>query len=116
LQRTARQPLSLDQSVGDEGDARLGDAIEDSETVGAADAVGLTLLCDQLQSVLATLSEREAGVIRLRFGLTDGRPRTLEQIGQVYGVTRERSRQIELRAMAKLRCSSRIALLRHYLD
>jgi RNA polymerase primary sigma factor len=116
LQRTARQPLSLDQSVGDEGDARLGDAIEDSETVGAADAVGLTLLRDQLQSVLATLSEREAGVIRLRFGLTDGRPRTLEQIGQVYGVTRERSRQIELRAMAKLRCSSRIALLRHYLD
>ncbi|HWN35870.1 MAG TPA: RNA polymerase sigma factor, partial [Pseudonocardia sp.] len=95
IQQYAREPISLDQTIGDEGDSQLGDFIEDSEAVVAVDAVSFTLLQDQLQSVLATLSEREAGVVRLRFGLTDGQPRTLDEIGQVYGVTRERIRQIE---------------------
>jgi RNA polymerase primary sigma factor len=90
-----REPISLDQTIGDEADSQLGDFIEDSEVVVAVDAVSMTLLQDHLQSVLATLSEREAGVVRLRFGLTDGQPRTLDEIGQVYGVTRERIRQIE---------------------
>jgi RNA polymerase primary sigma factor len=84
--------------------------------VAAVDPLSFTLLRDQLQSVLATLSEREAGVIRLRFGLTDGRPRSLEQIGQIYGVARERIRQIESRTMSKLRYPSHMELLRHYLD
>ena len=88
--------------IGDEGDSQLGDFIEDSEAVVAVDAVSFTLLQDQLQSVLATLSEREAGVVRLRFGLTDGQPRTLDEIGQVYGVTRERIRQIENNTLKKL--------------
>ena len=95
IQQYAREPISLDQTIGDEGDSQLGDFIEDSEAVVAVDAVSFTLLQDQLQSVLQTLSEREAGVVRLRFGLTDGQPRTLDEIGQVYGVTRERIRQIE---------------------
>ena len=95
IQQYAREPISLDQTIGDEGDSQLGDFIEDSEAVVAVDAVSFTLLQDQLQSVLETLSEREAGVVRLRFGLTDGQPRTLDEIGQVYGVTRERIRQIE---------------------
>ncbi|MDT7699768.1 MAG: polymerase primary sigma factor [Pseudonocardiales bacterium] len=116
LQRCACQPLSLDQSVGDEGDMRLGDVVEDAEAVAAVDPLSFTLLRDQLQSVLATLSEREAGVIRLRFGLTDGRPRSLEQIGQICGVARERIRQIESRTMSKLSYPSLMELLRHYLD
>ena len=95
IQQYAREPISLDQTIGDEGDSQLGDFIEDSEAVVAVDAVSFTLLQDQLQDVLDTLSEREAGVVRLRFGLTDGQPRTLDEIGQVYGVTRERIRQIE---------------------
>ncbi|MDN5858997.1 MAG: RNA polymerase sigma factor, partial [Pseudonocardia sp.] len=103
IQQYAREPISLDQTIGDEGDSQLGDFIEDSEAVVAVDAVSFTLLQDQLQSVLATLSEREAGVVRLRFGLTDGQPRTLDEIGQVYGVTRERIRQIESKTMSKLR-------------
>ncbi|BDH57135.1 hypothetical protein MTP03_20740 [Tsukamurella sp. PLM1] len=103
IQQYAREPISLDQTIGDEGDSQLGDFIEDSEAVVAVDAVSFTLLQDQLQSVLDTLSEREAGVVRLRFGLTDGQPRTLDEIGQVYGVTRERIRQIESKTMSKLR-------------
>ena len=103
IQQYAREPISLDQTIGDEGDSQLGDFIEDSEAVVAVDAVSFTLLQDQLQSVLETLSEREAGVVRLRFGLTDGQPRTLDEIGQVYGVTRERIRQIESKTMSKLR-------------
>nr|WP_269429560.1 RNA polymerase sigma factor [Saccharomonospora viridis] len=116
IQQYAREPISLDQTIGDEGDSQLGDFIEDSEAVVAVDAVSFTLLQDQLQSVLQTLSEREAGVVRLRFGLTDGQPRTLDEIGQVYGVTRERIRQIESKTMSKLRHPSRSQVLRDYLD
>jgi RNA polymerase primary sigma factor len=116
IQQYAREPISLDQTIGDEGDSQLGDFIEDSEAVVAVDAVSFSLLQDQLQQVLQTLSEREAGVVRLRFGLTDGQPRTLDEIGQVYGVTRERIRQIESKTMSKLRLPSRSQVLRDYLD
>jgi RNA polymerase primary sigma factor len=116
LQHNAREPLSLDQTIGDEGSGQIADLIEDSQAVVAVDAVSFTLLQDQLRTVLATLSEREAGVIRLRFGLTDGRPRTLDEIGRVYGVTRERIRQIESRTMSKLRHPARCNPLRDYLD
>jgi RNA polymerase primary sigma factor len=115
IQQYAREPLSLDQTVGDEGDSHLGDFIEDSESVVALDAVAFTLLQDQLESVLATLTTREAGVVRLRYGLSDGKPRTLDEIGQVYGVTRERIRQIEFKTMAKLRHPARSQGLRDYL-
>ncbi len=117
LRQHGREPISLDQSIGEEGEGgQLGDFIEDSEAVVAVDAVSFTLLQDQLRSVLATLSEREAGVVRLRYGLTDGKPRTLDEIGQVYGVTRERIRQIESKTMSKLRHPSRCEALRGYLD
>ena len=116
IQQYAREPISLDQTIGDEGDSQLGDFIEDSEAVIAVDAVSFTLLQDQLQDVLHTLSEREAGVVKLRFGLTDGMPRTLDEIGQVYGVTRERIRQIEAKALRKLRHPSRSKRLKDFLD
>ncbi len=116
IQHYAREPISLDQTIGDEGDSQLGDFIEDSEAVVAVDAVSFTLLQDDLRLVLDTLSEREAGIVRLRFGLADGRPRTLDQVGHVYGVTRERIRQIESMTMAKLRHPSRSQVLRDYLD
>jgi RNA polymerase primary sigma factor len=116
LQRYARDPISLDQTLGEEGDSRLGDFIEDSQAVVAVEAVSVTLLQDDLRSVLATLSEREAGIVRLRFGLDGGQPRTLDEIGGVYEVTRERIRQIEAKAMAKLRHPSRSRVLRDYLD
>jgi RNA polymerase primary sigma factor len=116
LQHYAREPLSLDQTIGEEGDVQLGEFIEDSQAALAVDAVCFMMRQDQLRSVLATLSEREAGVMRLRFGLTDGQPRTLDEIGQVYGVTRERIRQIETRTMSKLRHPSRCQTLRDYLD
>src|SRR5215475_1617947 len=116
IQQYAREPISLDQTIGDEGDSQLGDFIEDSEAVVAVDAVSFSLLQDQLQQVLQTLSEREAGVVRLRFGLTDGQPKTLDEIGKVYGVTRERIRQIESKTMSKLRHPSRSQVLRDYLD
>jgi len=104
------------QTIGDEGDSQLGDFIEDSEAVVAVDAVSFTLLQDQLQSVLETLSEREAGVVRLRFGLTDGQPRTLDEIGQVYGVTRERIRQIESKDDVEVAAPQPFSVLRDYLD
>jgi RNA polymerase primary sigma factor len=116
VQQYARTPISLDQAVGDERDSQFGDFIEDSDAVVAMDMVTASLLQDQLQQVLCTLSEREAGVIRLRFGLGDGRPRTLDEIGQVYGVTRERIRQIESKTMTKLRHPARSQPLRDYLD
>jgi RNA polymerase primary sigma factor len=116
LQSYAREPLSLDQTIGDEGDSQLGDFIEDSQAVVAVDAVSFALLQDELQAVLGTLSEREAGIVRLRVGLTDGQPRTLEEIAHVYGVTRERIRQIETKTMSKLRHPSRSQTLRDYLD
>jgi RNA polymerase primary sigma factor len=116
LQHYAQEPVSLDQTIGEQGSSQLGDFIEDTDAVLAIDAVSFTLLQDQLQSVLATLTEREAGIVRLRYGLTDGQPRTLEQISHVYGVTRERVRQIESKTMAKLRHPSRCQALRDYLD
>ena len=116
IQQYAREPISLDQTIGDEGDSQLGDFIEDSEAVVAVDAVSFTLLQDQLQSVLETLSEREAGVVRLRFGLTDGQPRTLDEIGKEFGLTRERIRQIEAKTLSKLRHPSRSQKLRDYLE
>jgi RNA polymerase primary sigma factor len=116
LQQYAREPLSLDQTIGDESDSQLGDFIEDSQAVVAMDAVSFTLLQDELRSVLATLSEREASIVRLRYGLIDGRPHTLEEISHVHGVTRERIRQIETKTMSKLRHPSRSQSLRDYLD
>jgi RNA polymerase primary sigma factor len=116
IQKYAREPVSLDQTIGDEGDSQLGDFIEDVEAPIAADVVSFALLQDQLQSVLGTLSEREAGVVQMRFGLSDGQPKTLDEIGQVYGVTRERIRQIEAKTMSKLRHPSRSQVLRDYLD
>jgi RNA polymerase primary sigma factor len=116
IQNFAREPVSLDQTFGDEGDSHLGDFIEDAGAVVAVDAVSFSLLRDQLRSVLATLSEREAGIVSLRYGLTDGKPRTLDEIGQVYGVTRERIRQIESKTMSKLRHPSRCQPLRDYLE
>jgi RNA polymerase primary sigma factor len=116
IQQYAREPISLDQTIGEEGSGQLGDFIEDSGAVVAVDAVAFTLLRGQLQSALDTLTDREAGVIRLRFGLTDGRPRTLDEIGHVYGVTRERIRQIESKSMSKLRHPARAQALRDYLD
>jgi RNA polymerase primary sigma factor len=116
IQHYAREPISLDQTVGDEDNSRLGDFIEDAEAVAAIDVVSFPLLQNDLRSALATLSEREASVIRLRFGLADGQPHTLDQLGYVYGVTRERIRQIEIKTMAKLRQPSRCHALRGYLD
>jgi RNA polymerase primary sigma factor len=116
IQRYAREPISLDQTTGEDGDCPLGDFIQDSHAVIAVDAVSYTLLRVHLQSVLATLSQREASIVRLRFGLTDGQPRTLDEIGRAHGVTRERIRQIETTTMAKLRHPSRSWVLRDYLD
>ena len=104
------------QPLGEDGDSEFGDLIEDSEAVVPSDSVSFTLLQEQLHSVLDTLSEREAGVVSMRFGLNDGQPKTLDEIGKVYGVTRERIRQIESKTMAKLRHPSRSQVLRDYLD
>jgi RNA polymerase primary sigma factor len=116
LQDLGREPISLHTPLGEDGDSEFGDLIEDSEAVVPADAVSFTLLQEQLHSVLDTLSEREAGVVAMRFGLTDGQPKTLDEIGKVYGVTRERIRQIESKTMSKLRHPSRSQVLRDYLD
>jgi RNA polymerase primary sigma factor len=116
VQAYGRDPVSLDETVGEEGDTRLGDLIEDSEAAVAVDVVTFSLMQGELRTVLATLSDREAGVIRLRFGLTDGRPRTLDEIGRVYGVTRERIRQIEAKTMTKLRHPARSQVLRGYIE
>ncbi len=107
VQKYGREPISLHTPLGEDGDSEFGDLIEDSEAVVPADAVSFTLLQEQLHSVLDTLSEREAGVVSMRFGLTDGQPKTLDEIGKVYGVTRERIRQIECKTMSKLRHPSR---------
>ena len=109
VQKYGREPISLHTPLGEDGDSEFGDLIEDSEAVVPADAVCFTLLQEQLHSVLDTLSEREAGVVSMRFGLTDGQPKTLDEIGKVYGVTRERIRQIESKTMAKLRHPSPLA-------
>ncbi|MDD7384248.1 MAG: RNA polymerase sigma factor [Actinomycetaceae bacterium] len=116
VQKYGREPISLHTPLGEDGDSEFGDLIEDAEAVVPADAVSFTLLQEQLQRVLDTLSEREAGVVKMRFGLTDGQPKTLDEIGKVYGVTRERIRQIESKTMTKLRHPSRSQVLRDYLD
>ncbi len=116
VQKYGREPISLHTPLGEDGDSEFGDLIEDSEAVVPADAVNFTLLQEQLHDVLDTLSEREAGVVSMRFGLTDGQPKTLDEIGKVYGVTRERIRQIESKTMSKLRHPSRSQVLRDYLD
>lgn len=116
VQKYGREPISLHTPLGEDGDSEFGDLIEDSEAVVPADAVSFTLLQEQLHQVLDTLSEREAGVVSMRFGLTDGQPKTLDEIGKVYGVTRERIRQIESKTMSKLRHPSRSQALRDYLD
>ena len=116
VQKYGREPISLHTPLGEDGDSEFGDLIEDSEAVVPADAVGFTLLQEQLRQVLDTLSEREAGVVAMRFGLTDGQTKTLDEIGKVYGVTRERIRQIESKTMSKLRHPSRSQVLRDYLD
>jgi RNA polymerase primary sigma factor len=116
VQKYGREPISLHTPLGEDGDSEFGDLIEDSEAIQPAEAVSFTLLQEQLHSVLGTLSEREAGVVSMRFGLTDGQPKTLGEIGKVYGVTRERIRQIESTTMSKLRHPSRSKGLRDYLD
>ncbi len=116
VQKYGREPISLHTPLGEDGDSEFGDLIEDSEAIQPGEAVSFTLLQEQLHSVLDTLSEREAGVVSMRFGLTDGQPKTLDEIGKVYGVTRERIRQIESKAMAKLRHVSRSQVLRDFLD
>jgi RNA polymerase primary sigma factor len=116
VQAYGREPISLHTPLGEEGDSEIGDLIEDSQAIQPGDAVSFILLQEQLHSVLGTLSEREAGVVSMRFGLADGQPKTLDQIGKVYGVTRERIRQIESKTMSKLRHPSRSKILRDYLD
>ena len=116
VQKYGREPISLHTPLGEDGDSEFGDLIEDSEAIVPADAVSFTLLQEQLHNVLDTLSEREAGVVSMRFGLGDGQPKTLDEIGKVYGVTRERIRQIESKTMSKLRHPSRSQVLRDYLD
>ena len=116
IQRFSQEPVSLDTPIGTEDSSHLGDFIEDSDAVMPADAASFLLLQEQLESVLHTVGERERKVIELRFGLLDGAPRTLEEVGKEFGVTRERIRQIESKTLAKLRHPSRAELLRDYLD
>ena len=116
VQKYGREPISLHTPLGEEGDSEFGDLIEDSEAIVPAEAVSFTILQEELHKVLDTMSDREAGVVKMRFGLTDGQPKTLDEIGKVYGVTRERIRQIESKTMSKLRHPSRSQSLRDYLD
>ena len=116
VQNYGREPISLQTPLGEDGDSEFGDLIEDTEAVVPVDAVSFTLLQELLHSILDTLSEREAGVVSMRFGLVDGQPKTFDEIGKVYGVTRERIRQIESKTMSKLRDPSRSQVLRGYLD
>jgi RNA polymerase primary sigma factor len=114
--KVSQEPVSLETPIGEEEDSHLGDFIEDSEAVVPIDAASFILLQEQLESVLHTLSEREKKVIQLRFGLVDGHPRTLEEVGREFGVTRERIRQIESKTLSKLRHPSRSQKLRDYLE
>ena len=116
ITKVSQEPVSLETPIGEEEDSHLGDFIEDSDAVVPVDAASFILLQEQLDSVLHTLSDREKKVIQLRFGLTDGHPRTLEEVGREFGVTRERIRQIESKTMSKLRHPSRSQVLRDYLD
>ncbi|MBR0542317.1 MAG: RNA polymerase sigma factor RpoD [Clostridia bacterium] len=114
--RVAQEPVSLETPIGEEEDSHLGDFIPDDDALAPADAASMLLLKEQLDDVLKTLTEREAMVLRLRFGLEDGHPRTLEEVGSTFGVTRERIRQIEAKALRKLRHPSRSKKLRDFLD
>jgi RNA polymerase primary sigma factor len=116
VQKYGREPISLSTPLGEDGDSEFGDLIEDTEAVVPADAVGFTMLQRELERILGSLHEREAGVIRSRFGLGDGVQKTLDQIGEEFGVTRERIRQIESKTMSKLRHPSRSQMLRDYLE
>jgi RNA polymerase primary sigma factor len=116
IQKIAQEPVSLETPIGEEEDSHLGDFIEDHEAPAPADAASFSLLKEQLEEVLSTLSDREERVLRLRFGLDDGRQRTLEEVGYVFGVTRERIRQIEAKALRKLRHPTRSKKLKDYLD
>jgi RNA polymerase primary sigma factor len=116
LRRIGSEPLSLDQTIGETGDVTLGDLIADANAADSFDAAATKLLHDQVHQVLGGLTDREAGIVRLRFGLMDGRPHTLDEIGKVYGVTRERVRQIEQKVLTKLRHPARARLLRDFLD
>jgi RNA polymerase primary sigma factor len=115
IEHYAREPISLDLTLGHENDASLGDLIQDAGAIVADDAAASVILRNEIRAVLATLSEREANILRLRFGFTDGRPHTLDEISRIHGVTRERIRQIEARTMTKLRHPSRTGSLRDYL-
>ena len=116
LQDLGREPISLHTPLGEDGDSEFGDLIEDTDAIAPSDAVAFSLLQEQFKQVLETLSPREAGVIKMRYGLEDGQPKTLDDIGRVYGVTRERIRQIESKTMSKLRHPSRSQTLRDFLD
>jgi RNA polymerase primary sigma factor len=116
IQGYAREPVSLQTVIGDDADSNLGDFIEDADAPVAVDVVSYALMQEQLQEILAGLSEREAAVVRMRFGLTDGQPKTLDEIGREFGLTRERIRQIESKTLSKLRHPSRSQKLRDYLE
>ncbi|MBR0447565.1 MAG: sigma-70 family RNA polymerase sigma factor, partial [Clostridia bacterium] len=116
IMRVAQEPVSLETPIGEEEDSHLGDFIPDDDAPAPADAASHTLLKEQLEEVLQSLTEREAKVLRLRFGLDDGRPRTLEEVGKEFDVTRERIRQIEAKALRKLRHPSRSKKLKDFLD
>ena len=116
IMKIAQEPVSLETPIGEEDDSHLGDFIEDQEALAPADAAAYELLKEQLEDVLDTLTEREENVLRLRFGLDDGRSRTLEEVGKVFGVTRERIRQIEAKALRKLRHPSRSKRLKDFLE
>ncbi|MCF8563348.1 RNA polymerase sigma factor RpoD [Alicyclobacillus tolerans] len=116
IQKIAQEPVSLETPIGEEDDSHLGDFIPDDEALAPADAAAYELLKEQLEDVLDTLTEREENVLRLRFGLDDGRTRTLEEVGKVFGVTRERIRQIEAKALRKLRHPSRSKRLKDFLE
>ena len=116
VQKYGREPISLHTPLGEDGDSEFGDLIEDTDAIAPSDAVAFSLLQEQFKQVLETLSPREAGVIKMRYGLEDGQPKTLDDIGRVYGVTRERIRQIESKTMSKLRHPSRSQTLREFLD
>lgn len=116
VQKYGREPISLHTPLGEDGDSEFGDLIEDTDAIAPSDAVAFSLLQEQFKQVLETLSPREAGVIKMRYGLEDGQPKTLDDIGRVYGVTRERIRQIESKTMSKLRHPSRSQTLRDFLD
>ena len=116
IMKIAQEPVSLETPIGEEEDSHLGDFIEDQEALAPADAASFTMLKEQLEEVLDTLTSRGKQVLRLRFGLDDGKPRTLEEVGQVFGVTRERIRQIEAKALRKLRHPSRSKKLKDFLE